>query len=399
MLHGILIVDKPAYVTSAGVVEKVRRKTGTAKAGHTGTLDPLATGVLPICLGAACKLAGYLLAEDKGYEAELELGRRTTTLDRTGEVLEERFALADAVTDEQLEAALARWRGAHEQLPPMYSAIKQDGVRLYERARAGKEVERTPRAIVIHRLEVRWRQGRRVGLSVACSKGTFVRSLVDDIGAALGCGANLTQLRRTQSGHYTLAQAIALDDITVETAAARMIPVAEMLPIPSRVVPRPRHQELRDGRPEVLRDVWRELVLESERAGRPAPDGMMQLVSEAGRLLALIECRSIGASADAGAGAEVEASADAGAGAGAEASAEAGAGLGLEPAAGWEPAAGTGSGAPRAGGREPAASLAAAAAAAPGTSTIPSAFTTSSGPGARYLRVFPEGFVEGEPTS
>lgn len=382
MLHGILIVDKPAYVTSAGVVEKVRRKTGTAKAGHTGTLDPLATGVLPICLGAACKLAGYLLAEDKGYEAELELGRRTTTLDRTGEVLEEQLALADAVTDEQLEAALARWRGAHQQLPPMYSAIKQDGVRLYERARAGKEVERTPRSIVIHRLEVRWREGRRVGISVACSKGTFVRSLVDDLGAALGCGANLTQLRRTQSGNYTLAQAIALDDLTVETAAARMIPVAEMLPIPSRVVPRHRHQELRDGRPEVLRDVWRELVLESERAGRSAPDGMMQLVSEMGSLLALIECRSTGP----GLGLVPEAMA------GSEASAQAGAGSEAEPAADREPDAGAGAGAHLAAARDPGSASA-------GTSTIPSAFTTSSGPGARYLRVFPEGFVEGEPTS
>ncbi len=378
MLHGILIVDKPAYVTSAGVVEKVRRKTGTAKAGHTGTLDPLATGVLPICLGAACKLAGYLLAEDKGYEAELELGRRTTTLDRTGEVLEEQLALADAVTDEQLEAALARWRGAHQQLPPMYSAIKQDGVRLYERARAGKEVERTPRSIVIHRLEVRWREGRRVGISVACSKGTFVRSLVDDLGAALGCGANLTQLRRTQSGNYTLAQAIALDDLTVETAAARMIPVAEMLPIPSRVVPRPRHQELRDGRPEVLRDVWRELVLESDRAGRSAPDGMMQLVSETGSLLALIECRSTGPGPEAVAGSE--------------ASAQAGAGSEAEPAADWEPDVGAGAKVHLAAAREPGSASA-------GTSTIPSAFTASSGPGARYLRVFPEGFVEGEPAS
>lgn len=354
MLHGILIVDKPPYVTSAGVVEKVRRKTGTSKAGHTGTLDPLATGVLPICLGAACKLAGYLIAEDKAYDAELELGRRTTTLDRTGDVLEERFALADEVTDAQLEAAVARWRGASLQLPPMYSAIKQDGVRLYEKARAGKEVEREPRAIVIHRLEILWREGRRVGISVGCSKGTFVRSLIDDLGTALGCGANLTQLRRTQSGSYTLGQAVSLDDLTAERAAEQMIPVARMLPIPSITVPRQRHQALRDGRPDVLGEVWESLVLERSRAGMPAPDGMMQLVSEAGSLLALIECR--------GGGADSASSGDA--------SPER-AGMSASPQAGQE---------------------------ALRTSTIPSAFSADAGPGARYLRVFPEGFVEAEPS-
>lgn len=277
MLHGILIIDKPPHVTSASVVEKVRRRAGVAKAGHTGTLDPLATGVLPICLGAATKLAGYLIAEDKAYEAELELGSSTTTLDRTGAVLEERFAAADALDDDALLAALVARRGPQQQLPPMFSAIKQNGVRLYEKARAGKDVERAPRAITIHRLELLWRRGRRAAISVHCSKGTFIRSLIDDLGRDLGVGAHLTELRRTLSGSYSLAQAISVEAITPQTAAAHLIPVEKMLAIPSLPVPAARHLELRDGRPEVLRDL---------AAGVTC---MTQLTSESGQLLALIE--------------------------------------------------------------------------------------------------------------
>jgi tRNA pseudouridine55 synthase len=280
VLHGILILDKPANVSSAFVVDKVRKRAGVAKAGHTGTLDPLATGVLPVCLGAACKLAGYLIAEDKAYEAELELGRRTDTLDRTGVTLEEQYEAADRVTEGAIEAALAKQRGALEQMPPMYSAIKQDGIRLYQRARAGEEVTRAPRSVVIHRLELRWKRGRKVGLAVHCSKGTFVRSLVDDLGRELGCGASLTELRRTLCGSYSLAQAIALESLTPELAAAHLIPLSRMLAVPSIVVPQRRHGELRDGRPEVLREYAGEL------------QGMAQLVSEAGEMLALIEGRA-----------------------------------------------------------------------------------------------------------
>ncbi|MEZ4360120.1 MAG: tRNA pseudouridine(55) synthase TruB [Kofleriaceae bacterium] len=277
MLHGVLIIDKPPHLTSAHVVDLVRRRGGVGKAGHTGTLDPLATGVLPICVGHATKLAGYLIAEDKTYEAELELGVDTDTLDRTGKVVAERRELADQVTDDALAAALAAMVGPQRQLPPMFSAIKQGGVRLYDRARAGQVVEREPRSIVIHALALRWRRGRRVAITAHCSKGTFIRSLVADLGAALGVGAHLAELRRTQSGAYTLAQAVALEGLTGELAARALIPMPQMLTVPSFVAPAAREAELRDGRPGVLAEVAAGLA------------GMGQILSERGELLALVE--------------------------------------------------------------------------------------------------------------
>jgi tRNA pseudouridine55 synthase len=276
MLHGLLIVDKPARYSSAQVVDQVRRRAAVAKAGHTGTLDPLATGVLPICLGRATKLAGYLIAEDKTYDAELELGVETDSLDREGVITAERLAEAERVSDEQLAAALAAMVGAQQQLPPMFSAIKQGGVRLYHRARAGEVVEREPRAVVIHRLELRWRRGRRVAISVHCSKGTFVRSLAADLGAALGCGAHVVELRRTRSGAHALEQAVRLDELTPERAAAALIPMPSMLRLPSYVAPRERQAELRDGRAGVLAELAGDLV------------GMGQVLGERGELIALI---------------------------------------------------------------------------------------------------------------
>jgi tRNA pseudouridine55 synthase len=277
MLHGVLIIDKPANMTSAHVVETVRRRAKVAKAGHTGTLDPIATGVLPICLGNATKLAGYLIAEDKGYDAELELGIETDTLDRTGTITGECVARAEQLDDAVIASALAGRVGPQAQLPPMFSAIKLDGVRLYHRARAGQEVPRTPRPIVIHRLELVARRGRRVSISVHCSKGTFVRSLISDLGRELGVGAHLTELRRTKSGAFTLAQAVSLSDLTPEVAAARLIPMTGMLDAPSVVAPIARHAELRDGRREVLLELTTGLT------------GIVQVVSEQGALLALVE--------------------------------------------------------------------------------------------------------------
>ncbi len=277
MLHGLLILDKPVGLTSAQVVENVRRKLKQRQVGHTGTLDPMATGVLPMVLGNATKLAGYLIADDKGYDAELELGVETDTLDRDGRVLARNLEAADAVTDHALARALDELRQSTSQLPPMYSAIKQGGVRLYQHARAGQEVPRTPRPIALHRLELRWRRGRTVALSVLCSKGTFVRSLVDDLGRMLGVGAHLTQLRRTQSGGLTLAQALPLAELTPEQAAERLIPLAGMLPVPSIPVPDERLIDLRNGR----RDLLDELTLDLA--------GMGQLVDARGALLAVVE--------------------------------------------------------------------------------------------------------------
>lgn len=283
MLHGALIIDKPPRMTSAQVVEKVRRRVGAAKAGHTGTLDPLATGVLPIVLGHATKLAGYLIAEDKAYEAECLLGVETDTFDRDGAVVSEQVASAEAVTDQALAEAVAALRRITEQLPPMYSAVKLGGVRLYERARAGEQVERAPRPVTVHRLEVAWRRGRAVGLSVHCSKGTFVRSLVADLGRALGVGAHLTELRRTQSGAFTLERAVALADLTPDLAAAHLIPPAAMLDLPAIAVPDPHHAALRDGRRDVLEALTTSLC------------GRGQLVDERGALLAVVERDAAGA--------------------------------------------------------------------------------------------------------
>jgi tRNA pseudouridine55 synthase len=211
-MDGILIVDKPRGPTSADVVAEVKRRLRAQRAGHTGTLDPMATGVLPIALGEGTKLAPFLLAEDKAYEGELELGFTTDTLDAEGEVTGR--ADATSVTGEALARALAAWVGAVQQVPPMYAAIRKDGKRLYELARAGIEVDRDARPVRIDRLALLGFDPPRARFAVACSKGTYVRSLVRDIGEALGCGATLTALRRTSAGAFTLADAVPLSEVT-----------------------------------------------------------------------------------------------------------------------------------------------------------------------------------------
>jgi tRNA pseudouridine55 synthase len=229
-VHGVLVIDKPAGASSAHIVDHVRRALGIDRAGHGGTLDPIATGVLPICVGAGTKLAQFLLADDKAYEAEGLLGVATDTLDRTGRVVAER---AVDVTRDAVLAVLATYLGPQDQIPPMYSAIKQGGVRLYDRARAGEEVERAPRRIRIDRLELLAFEPPRFRIAVACSKGTYIRSLVADIGDALSTGAHLAELRRTRSGRFSLDQAITLDRL----AEATVIPPAQATGLPAVTVP------------------------------------------------------------------------------------------------------------------------------------------------------------------
>lgn len=207
-IDAVLILDKPAGITSNQALQKVKRMLRARKAGHCGSLDPMATGVLPICLGQATKFAGYLLGADKTYRASCRLGQTTTTADAEGELLDEREIDA---TRAQIEAVLNRFRGDIEQVPPMYSALKQQGRRLYELARAGEQVERPPRPVTIYRLDLLGYEAPIVDFEVACSKGTYVRSLAQDIGEALGCGAHLTVLRRTEARPFTLADAITLD--------------------------------------------------------------------------------------------------------------------------------------------------------------------------------------------
>lgn len=217
-LSGILVIDKPTGPTSFDVVARVRSTLKTPKVGHTGTLDPLATGVLPVCVGSATKLAGYLTEGDKTYEATVRLGESTDTQDAQGTVLQRR-AVVD-LTPARLEATLQRFRGPILQVPPMYSAVKIDGKRLYELARKGQEVEREPRPVTIYALELLAFGVPELRLRVRCSKGTYVRTLAHDLGEALGFGAHLTALRRTQSGPFSIGEAISLQQV-VELGPAR----------------------------------------------------------------------------------------------------------------------------------------------------------------------------------
>ena len=223
-MNGVLVVDKPGGITSFDVVARVRRALGERRVGHTGTLDPMATGVLPVCVGEATKLVPFLMGGDKVYEAEALLGVTTDTLDATGTVV----ATADAagVTRAAVAAALPRFVGTILQRPPMHSALRVDGRRLYELARKGVEVERAPRPVRVDAIELVTWAPPRLGLRVRCGKGTYIRSLVADLGAALGPGAHLTALRRTRVGPFSLAQAVMLDTIGPET---RLLSPAEAL--------------------------------------------------------------------------------------------------------------------------------------------------------------------------
>lgn len=210
-IHGWLVVDKPAGMSSAGAVGKVRRLTGAAKVGHAGTLDPLATGVLPLCLGEATKIAGLLQADDKTYLGTALLGVETDTLDMEGKVVAE--ADPSAVTEERVLEVMATLRGSQQQVPPAFSAIHKDGKRAYELARRGEKVDLPPREVQILKLELaRW-DPPRLDLLLECSKGTYVRSLVRDMGHALGCGAVLDGLRRLRSGGFDLQAAVPLDEV------------------------------------------------------------------------------------------------------------------------------------------------------------------------------------------
>ncbi len=220
-VHGVLLLDKPVGLSSNDALQKARRLLRAEKAGHTGTLDPLASGLLPLCFGAATKFAQASLDADKAYRAELHFGVTTTTGDAEGEVLQQRPVQVDR---ERLAAAIARFVGPIEQLPPMHSALKHEGRALYDYARAGIEVARERRAVTIHSIDIVGGEDARWTIDVRCSKGTYVRTLAEDIGEALGCGAHLAALRRTGSGALTLAGAV-----TLEALAALAEPEREAL--------------------------------------------------------------------------------------------------------------------------------------------------------------------------
>ncbi len=221
-VHGVLLLDKPAGLTSNAALQRVKRLFRARKAGHTGSLDPLATGMLPICFGEATKISAFLLEADKTYEVTCRLGQVTDTGDADGTVIETRPV--PALDEAAIEAVLAQFRGTIEQVPPMYSALRHEGRRLYELARAGQTVERPPRTVTIHALELLARQDEQLRLAVRCSKGTYVRTLVEDIGRALGCGAHVTALRRTAVAPFPADEMVTLD--TLETVAREAGPAA-----------------------------------------------------------------------------------------------------------------------------------------------------------------------------
>lgn len=211
-MTGFICLDKPIDITSFSAVGIVKRAVGEKKAGHTGTLDPLATGVLPVALGGATRFIELFNTHDKAYEATIQLGMTTDTLDITGEVMSK---TESHVTKERLLEVLESFRGKIKQVPPMYSALKKDGVRLYELARRGEEIEREERDITIYSLTLDDfdEENQSFKISVECSAGTYIRSLSDDIGRVLGCGATLTVLRRTKALGFTVADCVTEDEL------------------------------------------------------------------------------------------------------------------------------------------------------------------------------------------
>jgi tRNA pseudouridine55 synthase len=228
-VSGVLLIDKPVGPSSNAVLQRAKRLLGARRAGHTGTLDPLAGGLLVIALGEATKFSGGVLDADKSYRALLKLGERTETGDAEGPVL----SRAEVnVTRNELLAALERYRGEIEQLPPLYAAIKHRGRPLYEYARRGEHVARTARRVAIRRLELEKFEGDTVGLFVECSKGTYIRVLAEDIGTALGCGAHLAALERTAVGPFELEQSIklqAFEAISPAERRDRLLPLEALL--------------------------------------------------------------------------------------------------------------------------------------------------------------------------
>lgn len=220
-MQGLILVNKPSGITSFSAVNKMKWLAQEKRVGHTGTLDPLATGLLPIFIGKATALAGIVLDAEKGYIATAKLGLTTDTCDVTGEVLTESEV---KVTEEELSAVLERFRGKIMQTPPIYSALKKDGVRLYELARKGERVDIPPREVEIIRLELLEFSGDTFKIAVECSKGTYIRSLCRDIGEALSCGATMTALHRTTTGGFDVCDAVELDALTRENLAEYILP-------------------------------------------------------------------------------------------------------------------------------------------------------------------------------
>jgi tRNA pseudouridine55 synthase len=280
-INGILLLDKPLGFSSNQALQKVKWLLQAAKAGHTGTLDPLATGLLPLCFGEATKFAHYLTDADKTYLATVKLGVTTTTGDAEGEVLSTESV---NVSQAQLAQVCQQFVGEISQIPPMYSALKHEGKALYEYARAGIEIERKARLVTIHNITLNALVDNIATLTVSCSKGTYIRTLAEDIGHHLGCGAHLIGLRRTATANYDIAQAVTLEQFEVLSAEQRV----EMLrPVDSSVLHLPAVTLDGDSTFYLQRGqaVWRSGVI---------PQGLLRLYNEQQVFLGLGEQLSDG---------------------------------------------------------------------------------------------------------
>ena len=280
-VDGVLLRDKPIGLTSNDALQKARRLFSAAKGGHTGTLDPLATGLLPLCFGEATKFSADLLDADKTYEAVIKLGVTTDTGDAEGAVI---ATAAVNVSESDIFRVLPQFTGDIQQIPPMHSALKRNGRPLYELARQGIEVEREPRAVTIYAIDCLGFSGDSLSLRVACSKGTYIRVLASDIGQALGCGAHLTGLRRTVVGDLDLANAVTLDELNALDEAARagrLQPVdALLLSLPVMTVEGEAAERFRHGNPVDLPDglAGKIRVYADDRligVGEPGADGRL----------------------------------------------------------------------------------------------------------------------------
>ncbi len=233
-VDGVLVLDKPSGMTSNAALQTIKHAFYARKAGHTGSLDPLATGVLPICFGQATRFSQYLLDSDKAYEATIRLGVSTDSGDSEGKVLQE--SNVPKIDGSRWERLLDKFRGEVEQVPNMFSAIKVDGQPLYRLARQGIEVDRAPRQVTIYSLVLRGCKDDQVQLGIRCSKGTYIRCLAQDIGEELGCGAHVTQLKRISSGPFDIDQAVSIDRIIDLAESRDFAALAEhLLPVSSAV--------------------------------------------------------------------------------------------------------------------------------------------------------------------
>jgi len=275
---GVLLVDKPEGVTSAGVIRVLKPGLGGSKVGHLGTLDPFASGLLPLCIGEATKVARFLLLEEKAYEGRVRLGRETDTLDRTGTTTAE--AAVPAIGTTELVRVRERFLGPQRQTPPMYSALKRDGVPLYRLARQGVQVERAERDITIHALELTNAEDGAIDFTVRCSKGTYIRVLAADVGRALGTVAHLERLRRTTVGPFRIADAKSPDELKSTPASEwPLVSIASALGGVRRLTVGPREMTaLRHGQQESLR------ALPAGQMGEAA-----LLLDDGGRVAAVLE--------------------------------------------------------------------------------------------------------------